>query len=448
MSIRESIDRARMSGFQVRVVIICLLIVLAEGYDLLLMAFAASGVAGEWSLNGSQTGLLLSAALIGMAFGSAFIAPLADRIGRRAQTLGCLALVVATMALAAFSADYMQLGLCRLLTGLGIGGLVASLPVVAAEFSPQRRRGTMIAIYTSGLPLGGVLGGLIATALLNHYSWRASFLVGAGLTLLLFLVVYFFMPESIDYLLVRRPKGALESINKTLGKMHLAGIDELPDAERKEEDRLGAAVFKGRNGVRTVLLGSAFFFMMAAFYFATSWTPRLLEQSGFSAQQGISGGMLLNLGGAAAAFIISIFALRFKMRAISVIVFIGGAIVFIAMSLSLGNLGVALIVAVGVGAFTNGAASGMFALAPDCYPVAARTTGVGLVSAIGRVGAILAPIVAGILIDLSWTPASLFVLFAVPLVLGAVAVAAMRMPHGTDAPDVAQQGEVLARSAS
>ncbi|WP_372983683.1 MFS transporter [Microbacterium sp.] len=425
-----------MSGFQVMVVIICLLIVLAEGYDLLLMAFAASGVAAEWSLNGSQTGILLSAALIGMAFGSAFIAPLADRIGRRMQTLGCLALVVVTMALAAFSADYIQLGLCRLLTGLGIGGLVASLPVVAAEFSPKRRRSTMIAIYTSGLPLGGVVGGLIASALLANYSWRASFLVGAALTFALLVVVYFVMPESIDYLLVRRPKGALESINKTLGKMNLPAIDELPVHERKEEDRLGAAVFKGRNGVRTILLGAAFFFMMAAFYFATSWTPRLLEQSGFSAQQGISGGMLLNMGGAAAAFIISIFALRFKMRAISVIVFLGGAAVFVAMSLSLGNLGLALIFAVGVGAFTNGAASGLFALAPDCYPTAARTTGVGLVSAVGRIGAIFAPILAGLLIDLSWTPSSLFLLFAVPLVLGAIAVAAIRMPTASD-PDTA-----------
>lgn len=439
MSIRQSIDTARMSSFQVMVVIICLLIVLAEGYDLLLMAFAASGVAAEWSLNGSQTGILLSAALIGMAFGSAFIAPLADRIGRRSQTLACLALVVVTMALAAFSADYIQLGLCRLLTGLGIGGLVASLPVVAAEFSPQRRRGTMIAIYTSGLPLGGVLGGLIATALLSHYTWRASFLVGAGLTFALLLVVYFLMPESIDYLLVRRPNGALESINKTLSKMNLTSIDELPAVERKDEDRLGAAVFKGRNGVRTILLAAAFFLMMSAFYFATSWTPRLLEQSGFSTQQGISGGMLLNLGGAAAAFTISVFALRFKMRSISIVTFIGGAIVFVAMSLSLGNLGVALIVAVCVGAFTNGAASGLFALAPDAFPAAARSTGVGVVSAVGRIGAILAPIIAGLLIDLSWTPASLFLLFAVPLVLGAIAVAALRMPQGTEGRDIPQK---------
>lgn len=124
-----------MSGFQIMVMMICLLISIAEGYDLLLMAFAASGVAAEWSLNGAQIGLLLSSALIGMAFGSAFIAPLADRIGRRMQVLGCLLLVVITMAIAAFSANVVQLGVCRFLTGLGVG-VVSAIGRLGAIVSP------------------------------------------------------------------------------------------------------------------------------------------------------------------------------------------------------------------------------------------------------------------------------------------------------------------------
>jgi len=418
-----------MSRYQILVVTICLLIVLAEGYDLLLMAFAAGGVAKEWSLGGAETGLLLSSALVGMALGSAFIAPLADRIGRRLQTLGCLLLVVIAMALSAATMNYAQLGICRLITGLGIGGLVASLPVIAAEFSPQRRRSTMIALYTMGLPLGGVIGGIIAGALLANYSWRASFGVGAALTFVLFLVVLFLMPESIDYLLARRPKGALDSINKTLRKMNIAAVEALPTPEPRAENRVRNAVFKGRNGIRSALLGFAFFVMMAAFYFATSWTPRLLEQSGLSAQQGISGGMLLNLGGAAAALAFSILAVFFKTRILTVIAFAGGAVAFVAMSLSLGSFGLTLLVAVLVGAFTNGSATGLFALAPDCYPASVRATAVGWASAIGRVGAILAPILAGVLIDNGWTPSGLFLLFAVPLALGAIAVAALRMPQ-------------------
>jgi benzoate transport len=428
MSIRESIDQAPMSKYQVMVVGICLVIVLSEGYDLLLMAFAASGVAQEFALNGSQTGLLLSSALVGMALGSAFIAPLADRTGRRPLTLACLLLVTVTMALASITTSFAQLGVCRLLTGLGIGGLVASLPVLTAEFSPRRRRGTMIALYTTGLPLGGVIGGLVAALLTSTFSWRASFVAGAVLTFLLLVLVYARMPESIDYLLVRRPAGALEAINTTLPKMGLAPIEALPEPEPQAEQGMKAAIFSGRNGIRSLLLGSAFFIMMAAFYFAASWTPKLLQQSGLSAQQGISGGMLLNFGGAAATLTFSVLAIVVTSRTLTIAALVGASVSFLAMSTALGSLTTALLAAVAVGVFVNASATGLYALAPDCYPASVRATAVGWASAVGRLGAIISPILAGVLIDRSWTPSSLFILFAIPLLIGAALVAAIKMP--------------------
>ncbi|MCT1766657.1 MFS transporter [Brevibacterium casei] len=429
MSIRESIDRAPITAFQFGVVGTCLLILLTEGYDLLIMAFAASSIAAEWSLTGSQIGLLLSAALVGMALGSAFVAPLADRIGRRPQTLGCLTVVAGSMTLASMTGNEIQLGLCRFVTGIGIGGLIATLPVVIAEFSPQRRRATMVAMYISGLPLGGVIGGLVANALLANYSWRASFVVGAILTGILLVVVYFFLPESIDFLLEKRPPRALDSINRTLRKLHLDTVSELPEPVRASGGAVRSAGLKEINWVRTTLLGAAFFVMLAGFYFATSWTPQLLEQSGFSAEQGISGGMLLNLGGAVASFAFSLFAMRFNSQWLTAAALAGSALMFAAMSMSMGTLGIALIAAIAVGGFTNAAAAGLFALAPDCFPASVRSTGVGLVSAIGRLGAIGAPIVAGMLIDLAWSPTSLFLVFAVPLLLGAVFVLAIRVPR-------------------
>ncbi|BAH51564.1 putative vanillate transporter [Rhodococcus opacus B4] len=449
MSIRESIDQAPMSKYQVMVVGICLAIVLSEGYDLLLMAFAASGVAQEFALSGSETGLLLSSALVGMALGSAFIAPLADRTGRRPLTLACLLLVSVTMALASITTSFTQLGVCRLLTGLGIGGLVASLPVLTAEFSPRRRRGTMIALYTTGLPLGGMIGGLVAALLTSTFSWRASFIAGAVLTFLLLVLVYARMPESIDYLLVRRPAGALETINATLPKMGLAPIEALPAPEPQAGQGMKAAIFSGRNGIRSLLLGSAFFIMMAAFYFAASWTPKLLQQSGLSAQQGISGGMLLNLGGAAATLTFSVLAIVVTSRILTIAALVGASVSFLAMSTALGSLATALLAAVAVGVFVNASATGLYALAPDCYPTSVRATAVGWASAVGRLGAIISPILAGVLIDRSWTPSSLFILFAIPLLIGAVLVAAIKMP----VPHVAvvagtSPGDVQARTLS
>lgn len=436
LTIRETVDRAPMSAYQLMIVGICLLVILAEGYDLLIMAFAMTGVATEWSLDGTQSGILLSSALFGMAIGSAFIAPIADVVGRRRHSIVSLFVVAATMGLAALSTNEIQLGICRFFTGVAIGGLVASLPVVVAEFAPKRRRGTMIALYTTGLPLGGVIGAIVASALLASYGWRASFAVGACVTFLLFLVALFAMPESIDFLATRRPKRALESINRTLSRMRIGAIDELPAVEQRKRTSAAREVFAGRSGVRTMLLGLAFFLMMAAFYFATSWTPRLLEQSGLSAEQGINGGMLLNLGGAVTVLIFSLLAAYINSRMLTIVAFFGAAIALVAMSFSMGSMTFAMVAAVAVGAMINANATGLFAISPDNYPARARATGVGFVAAIGRIGAIVSPLLAGVLVDAGWSPSSLFVLFAVPLVLGALAIIALRFVGPPSDPDV------------
>lgn len=407
---------------------ICFAIILAEGYDLLLLAFAATGVAEEWGLSGSQLGVLLSSALIGIAVGSAFLAPLADRTGRRPLSLGCLLLVGLSMVFASISTSYVQLGISRLLTGIGIGGLVASLPVIIAEFSPHRRRTSMIALYTTGLPLGGVISGVAAAALNSSYGWRASFVVGAVVTLLLCAVVYLRMPESLDYLVYRRPRGALKQINATLPRMGLAPIAALPEPEPQAGQGMKAAMFEGRNGVRSLLLGSAFFIMMAAFYFAASWTPRLLQQSGMSTQQGISGGMLFNFGGVAATLTFSVLAVIATHRILTLISAVGAALSFLAVAAGLGNLTFTLVAVVAVGFCVTASTAGLLTLAPDCYPAAVRATAVGWATAVGRIGSILSPVLVGILVDRAWSPASIFVLFAIPLLASALLVAAIKPP--------------------
>ena len=364
MSIREAIDSSPISRFQVGVIGICLVLNLIDGFDVLVIAFAASGVAKEFSLNGSQIGLLLSSGAVGMALGSAFIAPLADRIGRRPLSLVCLLISTLGMTLAATSTSFVELGLSRLLTGLGVGGLIASLPVIIAEYSPARRRGTTIGLYTTGLPLGGVLGGAVAALVAIEFGWRASFAAGAVLTALMLIAAYFAIPESLDYLLVRQPARALDKINHVLRKMRLATIDVLPEGEVRAARGVRTAILTGRQGVRSILLWIAFFIMMGGFYFATGWTPRLLEQSGLSAQQGISGGVLLNLGGVVATLAFSVLALVVTTRLLTVLSLAAAGVSFLMVSLAFGNLAATLVAAIAVGVFINASATGLFATAP------------------------------------------------------------------------------------
>jgi benzoate transport len=423
MSIRDVIDRAPLGRFQILIIAVCAVLNMVDGFDILVMSFAASGAAAEWGLNGAQIGLLLSAGLAGMALGSALLAPLADRIGRRPLSIGCLVVSTAGMTLAAIATSYAGLGLARLLTGFGIGGLVSSLPVLLAEFSPKRRRGTVIALYAAGLPLGGVLGGFLAATLAAEFGWRGPFAAGALITLVMLVVVVVLMPESIDYLLVCRPARALERVNGLLARLGHEPLAALPIPEPGvERQGVRAEILRGRNGLKSVLLWFTYFVMMAGFYFASSWTPRLLEQSGFSAQQGLSGGVLLNLGGVVATLGFSLLALVTSSRLLTACSFVGTGLAFVAMSIVLGDLGWTLVVAAVIGVVLNASAAGLYAIAPDLYPTSVRSTAVGWAAAFGRIGAIVSPILVGVLLDGAWTPAALFVLFAVPTVLAAAAV--------------------------
>jgi benzoate transport len=422
MSFRDVIDRSPMTKFQIMVVGLCLFMNVIEGFDILVMSFAASGVATEWHLSASQIGVLLSSGLIGMALGSAFVAPLGDRLGRRPLTLLALSVAGIGMLLSGLTAGFGQLAVCRLVTGVGVGGVMASLPVIISEYSNRRGRGTSTAFFALGLPLGGVLGGSVAALVTSGYGWRATFALGAVLTLATGAAMAFLLPESLDYLAVRRPTDALAKINRLLARMRIPALEELPRPKEAELAGAGAAILTGRGSLRTLLLWVAFFGLFSALYFATSWTPRLLEQNGVSAQQGISGGILLNVGGVVGTLIVAGLALRLSSMTLGVLTLAAAGVAFVVMSSSLGSLTATMLVALLVGLLLNANGAVLYALAPTLYPVGVRTTGVGWAIAVGRIGGILAPLIAGVLVDGGWTAVNLFAVFAVPLLLAAVAV--------------------------
>jgi hypothetical protein len=151
-ALRAAIDDGPMSRFQVLAVCLCVALNMLDGYDVLVMAFTASEVAREWSLSGYALGVLLSAGLVGMAIGSLLVAPWADRYGRRAVILACLGVITFGMLLSALAQQPSQLKALRVLTGVGIGGILASLNVITSEYSSRRWRSAAIGIQVTGYP--------------------------------------------------------------------------------------------------------------------------------------------------------------------------------------------------------------------------------------------------------------------------------------------------------
>ncbi|WP_025809375.1 MFS transporter [Pseudomonas chlororaphis] len=421
LDLKSRVDSGPMSAFQCLAIGICIVLNMIDGFDVLVMAFTAASVSAEWGLNGAQVGLLLSAGLFGMAAGSLFIAPWADRFGRRPLILFCLALSGLGMLLSALSQTPLQLALLRGLTGLGIGGILASSNVIASEYSSKRWRGLAVSLQSTGYALGATLGGLLAVWLLGHWGWRSVFLFGGAVTWLVIPLVLLWLPESLDFLLARRPGNALVRVNRLARRLEQPELEQLPpELPRQAGAPSGFGQLLAPAMRRTTLLiWLLFFLVMFGFYFVMSWTPKLLVAAGLSAQQGITGGVLLSVGGIFGAALIGGLASRWplgRVLALFMLVTAGLLVLFVGSASSIAAaLGLGLL----IGLFSNGCVAGLYALSPVVYDASVRATGVGWGIGIGRIGAILSPTVAGFLLDGGWQPLHLYGVFASVFVIAA-----------------------------
>jgi len=432
---RRAIDAGPMSRLQVGAVAICIALNTIDGFDVLVVAFTSSALTTEWSLTGAQLGLLLSAGLFGMMGGSLLLAPLADWFGRRALILLCLCVITAGMLLCAFAAGPVQLFWLRVMTGLGIGGMLAGIGVITAEYSSAKWRSTNVSLQTTGYPVGATLGGWVAAVLIARYDWRAAFVFGGLASAAMIPVVLRGLPESLDFLVTRRPAGALAKLNALLRRMGIAEVSQLPRREAQEvhaTERPLRGLFAGEALRSTLLIWSSFFLLMFGFYFVMSWTPRLLVTAGLSAQQGITGGVLLNLGGIFGGTCFALLAARAGLRRLAasfLFVCAGLTVAFGAFAAQFSTAFVAAVaLALAIGLFLIGSMAGLYSLAPALYPAPVRAFGVGWAIGIGRLGAVLAPAIAGVLVDAGWTNAQLYCVFALPVAAAALTVLILRTP--------------------
>lgn len=417
-----TLDEGRMTGLQVGAVVICLVLNLIDGFDVLAIAFAAPMLAKDWQLPPDALGLLFSAGLFGMTAGSLALAPLADRWGRRAMTLLTLVLVSVGMLGSALAGGTGQMIATRALTGVGIGAMLPSINTMVAEYSSVRRRELALSIMSTGYPIGATLGGTAAIFVSAAFGWRGIFVLGALLSAVMIPLVLWRLPESLDFLLTRRPAGALESANALLSRLGRPALDALPPVS---EGRTRAGLRDAMAGdlMRpTLLLWLTFFAVMFTFYFVLSWTPKLLVDAGLATGQGLSGGVLLNLGGIAGTLLLGFLSARLGIFRLHTLALVGATLAVAWFGLMSSSLQIALLAAVCVGFFLFVSMVGLYVIMPSVYPTEVRNTGTGLAIGVGRFGGILSPYLAGMLLAHGWQPADAYVLFGLPTLVAAFAV--------------------------
>ncbi len=425
---RDMIASSPMSQLQIIVIAITVFLNALDGFDVLSISFASPGIANEWGIDRAALGIVLSMELIGMSIGSVLLGGVADKIGRRPTILGCLVVMAVGMFMATTVTGLTDLSIWRIVTGLGIGGMLAAINAVAAEFSSTKRRHLSVSLMSIGYPLGAVVGGVVAARLLRNYDWRAVFYFGASVTAALIPVVFFGVPESVHWLARKQPEGALKRINHALTRMGHAVVASLPTIPTDVRKRSIGDIFAPGLLASTVIVTAAYFFHITTFYFIVKWVPKIVVDFGFPASSAAGVLVWANVGGATGGALFGLLTQRYSVKALTIGMLVLSTALVALFGRTPPDLERLSLICAAAGFCTNAGIVGLYAIIAQAFPTHVRAFGTGFTIGIGRGGSVLAPIVAGFLFAAGYSLPTV----AMMLSIGSLLAAGMLMMLALD----------------
>jgi AAHS family 4-hydroxybenzoate transporter-like MFS transporter len=415
--IRDVLDNKKMAPLQILVVMICFALNMIDGMDVVLMSYAAPVLAVEWSIEPAVLGAVFSAALVGMTAGCLVIAPYADVIGRRKMILLAVTTIGTGMLFSAWSVSLTQLVIARVVTGLGVGAILASMATMTSEFASKQRRNLCVSFLQAGYPIGAVITGFASAWLIPEFGWRMMFEVCGLITLCMLPVVYFLMPESPEFLLKKQPANALHKINKTLASLNAQTLCSLPASQGEVSKTSVKALFREGRTRPTLLLWAGVFFGFFTLYFVISWIPKIAVDAGLPLEKGIFAGAAYNMGSFVGSIFLGWISARFGLQRMIFLFFVLAAITLIIFGNVSMSVSLILLTAFVLGITLNGGFNGFWPTSARLYPTHIRATGVGWAVGAGRAGAVMGPLVGGYLLQSGAGLAVTFWVFAIPVLL-------------------------------
>lgn len=432
IDVSAAIDARPIGAFQWRVVALCAVIAILDGFDTQAIAFVGPVVAAEFELDKASMGGVFAAGLAGLMAGAFLFSPLADRIGRKPVIIASCA-IFGGFALATIFADSREsLMAYRFLTGLGLGGAMPNINTLTAEYAPARARATLMTVMFSGFPLGAIIGGLISTQLIAAFGWRSVFIMGGLAPLVLAPLLIFVLPESIRFLTARQATRPSQKRAASISRK-LARIDDRYDprpndqfvAREGEPSASVMRLFSEGRASGTILLWSVFFLNLLMLYALVNWLPSVMVDAGLPLERAIVATVVLNIGGVIGGLSIAPLIDRFGPWRTLVTTYLGAAVFVAAIGWVQAGLAAMLAIVFVSGFCVIGAQLGMNAVASNYYPTAVRSTGLGWALAVGRLGSIVGPLAVGAMLAFDLTQAELFTYGALPALAAALLLMAL-----------------------
>ena len=422
VNVRDIIDEARVSRFQIMIGLLCFLIVALDGFDVAIIGFIAPHVRSDWNLSVMALGPLFSAGMLGLMMGAFLSGPLADRIGRRGVLILSVAWFGAACLASAAAPDIVWLVALRFLTGFGLGGAMPNAITLTSEFSPERRRGTLLTLMFCGFSLGSALGGVVTAYLVAEFGWRGVLLIGGLLPLMLAPVLWLALPESVRFLaLGKGNEMRIAAILKRVAPDRAAAGQRYFASDERASASPVRRLFDPDYRRGTLLLWLAFFMSLLLLYMLINWLPILGARSGLSLKQASVFAGLLQGGGVLGAIVLGVMIDRFDAyKVVSAAYLIGAAAV---ASLAVAGSAWWLAACIFLTGFcVSGSQVCANVIASGFYPTSSRATGVAWALGVGRIGAIAGSFGGALMLSAGWSNAALYLILAVPATLSAAGI--------------------------
>jgi AAHS family 4-hydroxybenzoate transporter-like MFS transporter len=421
---------AKISSLQILTLVLCFLVVAADGFDVAAAGYVAPLLKREWMLTAPQMGPIFGAGLFGLTIGSFVFGPMADRIGRRRVIVVSMLLFAAGSIACGYADSVSTLVTLRFLTGLGLGGAMPAALTLSSEFAPERNRALLVTLMFCGFTLGLAFGGGIAALLIPRFGWQGVFFFGGAVPLVLAPIVWFLLPESLRFM-AGKPKYEAEArsvLRRLTGrddvKLEVA-LPEARDAAAGGKSGIVATLFNDHYRAGTLLLWLAFFCTLWVYYQVSSWLPTVITDSGISVTEAATIGAMMPVGGTIGSLINARLMDRYNPFFVLTCSYVVAALSIVLVGAAIQHSGwlYAAVFCTGLG--LSGAQTGANVLVSGFYTTAARATGVSWALAVGRVGSIVGSVTGGMLLAAVATKQTAFIVFAVPAVIAGCAMLAI-----------------------
>lgn len=428
LNVSRMINEGNLSSLQVRVIALCAAVILLDGFDSLAIGLAGPQIATSLHIPLSSLGVVFGIGQAGLLIGAVVFGMVADRVGRKWLVVLATTIFGALTLATAFAGSYEQLLAFRFLAGLGLGGATPNVVALTSEYAPKRIRSGTVTLVWAALPLGGVAVGFAAATLMPTRGWESVFYIGGILPLIIAVMLAAWLPESMTFLVTRDWKlDKVAEIVKTIDPRVIATANT---KFATDEVKLAGApvkhLFIEKRAIVTLLLWVGFFCSFLVLVFVSSWIPSLLRAAGLSMSQAGAAIALNSIGSAIGSSIVGRLMDRFGRYLVLLLAFFTAAVTTGALGFAASSFGAVAVAIALSGCFAGASQSGVIALAAVTYPVAVRSTALGWAIAVGRLGAVVAPLLGGLFVARAWPVQDILVAIACSSVVGGLAVLLLR----------------------